>query len=135
MKSIPDDVKECSCAFKDDNFYIVKDPKHRINSFHYTAWAKDNTIKSILDLQRKHIPFLKQIIEKFAYYFKIAACNYKVLVHFPPNFWRFHIHFVDKNHKIKEGTPKDDIFNVYDIIKNLEKDEDYYIKRVKICKL
>ena len=35
---------EKSRAFKDDHFFMVKDPKHRIESFHYTAWSKHSSI-------------------------------------------------------------------------------------------
>ena len=47
MKVIPIDVNNSSSIFKDDNFFIVKDPKHKIESFHYTAWSKHVELKSI----------------------------------------------------------------------------------------
>lgn len=135
MKIIPSDVNDRNSILKDDYFYLVKDPKHKLESFHYTAWCKDANIKSLIDIQRKHIPMIRNIIKRFGYHFSIAACNYKVIIHFPPNFWRLHIHFVAKNHKIPETTPNDAVFDAYDVIRNITEDEDFYLNRVKICKL
>jgi len=135
MKIIPSDVINSKCIFKDDNFFIVKDPKHKIESFHYTAWSKNTDLKSILDIQKKHIPMLRTIIKKFGHHFSTAACNYKVLIHFPPSFWRLHIHFVHPNHKIPIETPHDAVFDLYEVINNIVIDEDYYRNKVKISKL
>ena len=135
MKIIPKDVNEKNSILKDNHFYLVKDPKHKLESFHYTAWCKDPNIKSLIDVQQKHIPMIKTIIKKFGEHFSIANNNYKVLIHFPPNFWRLHIHFVANNHKIPETTPEDAVFYAYDVIRNIREDEDFYLNRVKICKL
>ena len=135
MKIIPSDVNDVNSIFKDDHFFMVKDPKHRIESFHYTAWSKHSQLKSILDIERKHIPMLRTIIKKFGYHFRTAACNYKVLIHFPPSFWRLHLHFVAKNHVIPKETPKEDVFDAYEVINNILTNEDFYRKKVKISKL
>ena len=135
MKEIPLDVCDDNCIFKDEHFFIVKDPKHKIESFHYTAWSKNTDLKSILDIQRKHIPILRNIIKKFGFHFTTAACNYRVLIHFPPSFWRLHLHFVHPNHKIPNETPMDDVFDAYEVINNILNDEDFYRKKVKISKL
>ena len=135
MKVIPSDVNNSSSIFKDDNFFIVKDPKHKIESFHYTAWSKHVELKSILDIQKKHIPMIRTIIKKFGLHFRTAACNYKVLIHFPPSFWRLHLHFVHPNHKIPNETPLEDVFDAYEVINNILTDEDFYRKKVKISKL
>lgn len=135
MKEIPLDVCDDNCIFKDEHFFIVKDPKHKIESFHYTAWSKNTDLKSILDIQRKHIPILRNIIKKFGFHFTTAACNYRVLIHFPPSFWRLHLHFVHPNHKIPNETPMDDVFDAYEVINNILNDEDFYRKKVRISKL
>lgn len=135
MKEIPLDVCDDNCIFKDEHFFIVKDPKHKIESFHYTAWSKNTDLKSILDIQRKHIPILRNIIKKFGFHFTTAACNYRVLIHFPPSFWRLHLHFVHPNHKIPNETPMDHVFDAYEVINNILNDEDFYRKKVKISKL
>ena len=135
MKEIPLDVCDDNCIFKDEHFFIVKDPKHKIESFHYTAWSKHTDLKSILDIQRKHIPILRNIIKKFGFHFTTAACNYRVLIHFPPSFWRLHLHFVHPNHKIPNETPMDHVFDAYEVINNILNDEDFYRKKVKISKL
>ena len=135
MKEIPLDVCEDNSIFKDDHFFIMKDPKHKIESFHYTAWSKYPELKSILDIKKKHIPMLRNIIKKFGIHFTTAACNYRVLIHFPPSFWRLHLHFVHPNHKIPNETPLDDVFDAYEVINNILNDEDFYRKKVKISKL
>lgn len=135
MKYIPLDVNDSNCIFKDNHFYLVKDPKHKIESFHYTAWSKDCDLKSILDIQKKHIPIIKNIIRKFELHFAttIKLYNYRVLIHFPPSFWRLHIHFVHPNHRIPIETPIDDVIDAREVVNNILIDEDFYRKKVKIC--
>ena len=128
MKIVPTDVTELHSIIKDTNFITVVDPRHSNSSFHYTAWCKKD-IKSLLDLTREDIPMLKDICNKFSNYKKE---KFKTLLHFPPNFWRLHLHFVELNHQIPAATPFHEVFDIEDIINNLNEDEDYYRKRVRI---
>ena len=60
--------------------------------------------QQILDL--KNVLVEKEIIQK-------DSISY---IHYPPHFYRLHIHFVDKNHKFH--APKEHIFYIEDV-KNL----------------
>ena len=136
MKIIPDDVLEPNVNLLSENYFItVKDPKHTEKSFHYTSWCKNPLIKTLLDLEKCHIPIIENLIIKFSEKFNLKKNEFKVFIHFPPNFWRLHIHFVDVNHKIPEETPEEDVYDVYDIISNLNKNNNFYRKRVKILNL
>jgi len=100
--------------FKNKYFVLLIDPKNKYDSFHYTAWYRENIpslkyinfdiYQQILDL--KQILIDKEIIQK-------DSISY---IHYPPHFYRLHIHFVDKNHKYH--APEHDIFHL-DEIKNL----------------
>jgi len=129
MKIIPSDVTESHGIFSDDCFITVIDPRHQNNSFHYTAWCKLDK-RSILDLTLDDIPMLEKVRDKFCKYKHNE--KFKTILHFPPSFWRLHLHFVALNHEIPKTTPKHEVYNLNDIIKNLKIDEDYYRKRVQI---
>lgn len=100
--------------YKNKYFILLIDPKNKFDSFHYTAWYRKNIpslkyvnfdiYQQILDL--KNILIEKEIIQK-------DSISY---IHYPPHFYRLHIHFVDKNHKFH--APKKHIFHL-DQIKNL----------------
>ena len=100
--------------YKNKYFILLIDPKNKFDSFHYTAWYRKNIpslkyvnfdiYQQILDL--KNILIEKEIIHK-------DSISY---IHYPPHFYRLHIHFVDKNHKFH--APKKHIFHL-DQIKNL----------------
>lgn len=133
MKIIPSDVLDNNSILLDEFYFItVKDPKHRDVLFHYTSWCKDPLIKTILDLEYKHISIINNLIEKFSEKFNKKKTEFKVFVHFPPDFWRLHIHFVDINYKISGETKTDEIFDIYEILNNLEKHENYYRDKVQI---
>ncbi len=129
MKIIPTDVIENHSLFEHDNFITMVDPRHANDSFHYTAWCKKD-YRSLLDLTKDDIPMLEDIRNKFSTSMKKK--NFKSLLHFPPTFWRLHIHFVELNHQIPHDTPKHEVFDLSDIITNLKQDSDYYRNSVRI---
>ena len=108
MKKIPEDVQLLidgygdreKFIYEDDFFIVVKDPKHCDSEyFYYTAWCKED-LRSILDLERKHIPFIYFLKNALKTEYHITNKNSRQLIHFPPNFWRLHIHFIsNKLHK------------------------------------
>ena len=73
---------------------------------------------------------LETLKEKVFQVLNINDNTHKIFVHFPPNWWTLHIHFVSNNHKL--GCPPKHAFFLEDIISNLKKDSDYYRKRVEI---
>jgi hypothetical protein len=49
MKVIPDDVF-VDFIYKDENYVLVKDPKHNNDIFHYTIWSLNENMNDINDL-------------------------------------------------------------------------------------
>ena len=100
--------------FKNKYFVLLVDPKNKYKSFHYTAWYRKNipSLKYLnFDIYHQILDLKKILIEK-----EIIKKNTIPYIHYPPNFYRLHIHFVDKNHVYH--APKEHIFNIEDI-KNL----------------
>ena len=106
-------VEDETILFKNEDFILLIDPKNKKNSYHYTAWCRNNisslkyitfnTYQAIIDL--KKILIKKKIIKK----------NDISYIHYPPQFYRLHIHFVHKNHIYT--APKKHIFFLEDIKK------------------
>ena len=108
------------------NYVVVKDKLHNDMSFHYTAWCL-HPYYSLLHLKKSDLSAIKKLINIV----KILLPEEPLIfIHFPPNYWRLHIHFVQKNHIFKAN--KDEIHFINDVIKNIELDEFYYLKRVGI---
>lgn len=122
----PDETSE-SILYENKYFIVFKDLRHLDDSFHYTAWIKKD-IRSLIEIDKdiidQIIELRKSLIEK-----NIIKQHY-AFIHFPPNYWRLHIHFVNKNHKF--CAPKHEIFYIDDVIKNLKNNLEYYRKNIRI---
>ena len=143
-KIIPDDVASymnMTCdmderlekvVYEDDFFICVKDIKHIDEvDYHYTAWCKKD-LSSLLDLERKHLKYIKNLKSAIYQKFNLTDENTENFIHFPPSYWRLHIHFVARPHI----TPVYyQLYFINDIINLLEMDEDYYRTHVFIAKL
>ena len=115
----------------DYNFITLKDKKwnnFNINNLHYTAWTKKN-INSLLELHRGDIESLKLLKKHVLKKIKLKEDELNIYIHFPPNFWKLHIHFVNKKKEI--AAPIERVHFLDDVIKNLEKNN-YYRDRVII---
>ena len=87
MKIIPSDVLDNNSILLDEFYFItVKDPKHRDVLFHYTSWCKDPLIKTILDLEYKHISIINNLIEKFSEKFNKKKNRIQGVCAFPTRF-------------------------------------------------
>ena len=129
MKYSPTDIfDENKIIYEDSNFVLHIDPKHSKESFHYTAWHKRD-VRSLLEVKKTDIEDIVSLLDNIK---DIIGNNFVSYIHFPPNFWRLHIHFinVDKFEVIKETD--NDIYLLENIISNINEDEDYYRKRVTI---
>lgn len=93
------------------NFILLVDPKNTKKSFHYTAWCKYE-IKSLkfmtFEILNKLFDFKNELFEN-----KIIDENTIIFLHYPPQFYRLHIHFVNKYHKFY--APIEEIFFLKDI--------------------
>ena len=140
-KIIPDDVASyinMTCDIKERNkavlyenelFICVKDIKHVDKSdFHYTAWCKKN-LGSLLDLERCHLKYIKDLKKTMFKKYGLTQKNSENFIHFPPSYWRLHIHFVSRPHLSKVYH---ELYFVNDIIDFLELNEDFYRNNVKI---
>ena len=141
MKVLPLDVsnmmKMCKkkdtrgVLYEDTLFLCVYDKKHDFQvkkKFHYTAWCKED-IRSLLDLERKHVSGLIMLRDSMRRKFKLSERNSLIYIHFPPNYWRLHIHFVSDSHK---PPAPHQLYMIDDVIKKLQDDGDYYRKHVII---
>ena len=139
MKKIPKDIQllikgsgdRRRVLYENDLFIVVVDPANIDNvSYHYTAWCKKD-LRSLLDIEMCHIPSILQVVLEFD---KMKQQNSNTYVHFPPAFWRLHIHFVPPSHM--EGANKyrltDQIHHINDVVRNITSDDDWYRKRALI---
>lgn len=138
MKLIPTDIKEIidnkkpypSLLYQDENFILVIDPKHNQKDYHYTAWYKRD-IRSLLELNKKDVPQIQDLIDNVNR-LDLVPKDCDIYIHFPPNFWRLHIHFVSQKYFNKYKVLDSETYLVENVINNLEEDGNYYRKNVKI---
>ncbi len=142
-KILPDDVASyinMTCdieernkrvIYENDLFICVKDIKHvDENDYHYTAWCKKD-LRSLLDLERKHLKYIKNLKKVMYQKYQLTDENTENFIHFPPSYWRLHIHFVTRPHIVPVYHQ---LYFINDIINLLETDEDTYRTYVVIDK-
>ena len=126
-KNINDNEEE-EIIFNNNTFLVVKDLKHTNSSYHYTAWIKKD-IRSLIEINQDIINSIQEIqhhlLEK-----SIITKTHTAFVHFPPQFWRLHVHFVQDNHIFE--APKHEIIKMDDIIKYYNKDNNYFSKNIRL---
>ena len=111
----------------------VLDPRHKgATDYHFTAWCRRPELKSLLDLEASDVTMLETLIKVVFESLKLNERETRVLIHFPPDWWRLHVHFVPRCHRLPEGISLDEVFDVFEVIENLKKDTDYYRKRVRV---
>ena len=138
MKLIPDSILDIisknsinnkeKIVFENKYFVVVEDQRHNQKSYHYTSWIKKD-IRSIIEINKEIIDQIKEI-ENTLLDKNIIKSSHYAFIHFPPNFWRLHVHIVENNHIFR--APNHEIFHINDIITNYENDPEYYIKNVQI---
>ena len=142
-KIIPDDVasyinKTCDneernrrVIYENELFICVKDIKHiDEDDYHYTAWCKKD-LRSLLDLERKHLKYIKNLKKVMYQKYQLTDDNTENFIHFPPTYWRLHIHFVHRPHITHVYHQ---LYFINDIINLIEADEDVYRTYVLIDK-
>ena len=138
MKLIPTDIKEIIekntissiLLYQDENFILVVDPKHNQKDYHYTAWHKRD-IRSLLELNKKDVPQIQDLIDNVNRLDLVPKdCN--IYIHFPPNFWRLHIHFVSQSYFDLLNIHDSDTYLLSVVLGNLLINENYYRDNVII---
>jgi hypothetical protein len=139
MKKIPKDIQllikgggdQKRVLYENNLFIVVVDPANIDNAFyHYTAWCKKD-LRSLLDVEARHIPSILQVVSEFD---KMKHQNSNTYVHFPPAFWRLHIHFVPPSHMKVANKYRlaNQIHHIDDVVRNITGDDDWYRKRALI---
>ena len=139
MKKIPKDIQllikgrgdRRRVLYENDLFIVVADPTNINNAFyHYTAWCKED-LRSLLDVEARHISPILQVVSGFD---KMKNQNSNTYLHFPPAFWRLHIHFVPPSHMEAANKHRltDQIHHIDDVVRNITGDDDWYRKRALI---
>lgn len=109
-------------------FILIKDQKHKEESYHYTAFIKKD-VKSLIeintDITNSVLDIKNNLLER-----DLIQSDDIIFVHFPPSIWRLHIHFVDKNHKFI--APDYETFFLDEIIEKMSLNKNYYIENVVI---
>lgn len=114
LPGLPDDVLT-DFIYKDDNFALVKDPKHNKINFHYTIWSLKN-IKDITEINSNIISLLEIFLEKI--YFLNLFDNQVEYFTFPPTHSCLHMHIVPK--KYQSHRPTEELYYWNNIKKTYE---------------
>ena len=138
MKYIPNSVFEImekencqnkeNIIYNNEYFIVVEDIKHDKKSYHYTAWIKMD-VRSIIEINNdilNEIVNIRNILQKDG----IIKSNHFAFVHFPPNYWRLHIHFVENNHTF--CAPKHEILYIDDIINCYNNNPNFFKTNIRI---
>ncbi|CAH8581726.1 unnamed protein product [Schistosoma turkestanicum] len=122
----------------------------RIQELHCLGIAHDQKLTCLRDLRSCHVPMLKKILQVgrdtlFSKYStsetsdnQMSSDNSKILlskdqilayIHYPPTFYRFHIHFVHMDSGDNYSTNACRAHILEEVIRNLEQDDLYYANR------
>ena len=105
-----EEVEGEKILYENDDFLVLVDPKNDIDRTHYTAWIKQD-IESMRELDI--INFCKIINLKYELLkLKIINKNMHIFIHYPPTFYRLHIHFCNNN---AYSEYKKDVYNLNQI--------------------
>jgi hypothetical protein len=144
MKTIPNDVelvmedyveaaRDPRTLIRETDWVTVVDPRHNNSTdYHFTAWCRRPELKSLLDLEASDVTMLESLIKKVVKRLELNRQETRVLIHFPPAWWRLHVHFVPRSHRLPDGVGLDEVFDVFEVIEYLKKDTDCYRKRVRV---
>lgn len=113
-------------------FVLLPDMKWNgteLESLYLVAIAHNRNLKSIRDLNRSHLPLLKNILEQstriISEVYGVAPCKLRLYCHYEPSYYHFHVHI---NH-IRFDCAGKDIMRAHllsDIIDNIEMKSNYY---------
>ena len=87
--------------------------------------------KSLRDARAEHLPLLRAMLRKgravIEDIYGVNAEEMRVFVHYPPQFYHFHVHYQALSAK-EQGCACERAHSLEDIIDNLERDGDHYAR-------
>ena len=98
---------------------MVKDPKFTVKTFHYTAWYRKDKLQSLIDLCQEDYSGIKRLIDNAQ---DKVPNNCYIYIHYKPQFWRLHIHFVKKERGHDINKYKFNRYPITEVLKNLSLD-------------
>lgn len=130
----------CSCAddilanimagkqeaiYADSDWTLIKDPKMQsegIQGMHYTAWSTHRELRTAGDLRQRHLPLLTKLLlegtKAVVGVHPDLRDDVAIFLHFPPNIFRLHVHFVASNRTL--WAPAEEVFSVQKIVESLQ---------------
>jgi len=121
-----------SILYKDEQFILMPDLKWNkkdMDNLYCLAIVQDSNIRSVRDLNEKHISLLENIYKKGLKIIKdkynIEEHDLRVYVHYHPSWWHLHIHF-NLVKKRLSGAVIDISISLLDIINNIKLVSNYY---------
>jgi len=94
-------------------------------------------IRSLRDLRAEHLPLLRAMAAKgrelMRQTYGLADESLRIFVHYPPQFYHFHVHFTNVSVDVGVSTERAHLLD--DIIENLEKDPEHYAKCCITCRM
>lgn len=114
--------------------------EQRIQEMHCLAITRDPELSCMRDLRYSHVPMLKrmlaegrhQLVTKYNRDHTLGPLDEDQIIaylHYPPTFYRLHIHFVHVDTGDDGGTRTGRAHLLDDVIRNLELDDAYYANR------
>lgn len=121
-------------------FVLLPDLKwdqKQIENLYLVAIGRRREIKSLRDLDRSHLPLLRNILlkgqEAIWDKYGVGKDQIQVYVHYQPSYYHFHVHFTHINYDAP-GCCLGKAHLLHDVIDNIENiDSNYYSKRTLLC--
>ena len=122
------DGKNETIFYKNDFFILVKNYTDK-KGIDYLGFPFDSNIKSLRDLNEKHLKLLESFYFEGKKVFKeklgVNENKIRAFIHYPPSFYYFHVHYL--------GIEKEDFsacvnraFDLGEVIRNIKLKSDYY---------
>lgn len=118
---------------KRPDWILTKDYKQdsigQKEGFHYLALFFDRSLRSIRDLNEKHVPLLEEVLklgrETIAKEIDVKQSEIRVYFHYLPTFFLMHVHF---NHvkEVSPGVVTERAHMLPTVISNIKLRSDYY---------
>ena len=114
----------------------------QLNELHALALARDPKLRCLRDLRACHLNMLKEMLSEgrrrlAATYSKNALREDQIIAyfHYPPTFYRLHVHFVHVDGPADGGTQVGKAILAEDVINNIELSSEYYKDRTMLMYL